>query len=117
MPRLRIIVLDQLPQPGSVYRVALWADVPAGRQSFYASPTRVSAWTAALAADNTALQNGSVTERVEVYNAAPGKNLAAIKLDLQSLWTTFQAAITAFNPWSHFSTTWDGTTWVDAGAT
>jgi len=117
MPSKRVIVLDQLPQPGNIFRVALWADVPAARQSFYANPDLKSAWSGAQAADNTALQNGSVTERVEIYNAAAGKTLAQIKTDLQNLWTAFQSYVNSYNPWSRYGTFMDNTnTWTDAGA-
>lgn len=118
MARLSIIILDR-PEPlnPNVYRYALWADVPVARQPFYAAlagPTAISAWKDALAADNTALQNGSVVEKVDTIQVPPAANLAEIRVFLQGRWTDFQALITANNPWQRYGTTatFNGTTWA-----
>lgn len=120
MPRLRIIVLDS---PGSdqaartSFRLALWADVPAARQPFYAAAAGAnaqSAWIGALPADNTALQNGSVTERVVILNPDGTRTLAQVQSDAIAAATAFQTEINAFNKWPRYGTTWDGTTWVVA---
>lgn len=112
MPRLRVIILDQPDGDPSNYNYALWADVPAARQSFYANPSAVSAWKGALAADNTALQNGSVIELVTSQRVPPGSSLAQIETFLQNRWQDYQTFITNYNAWSHYGSTWDGTTWT-----
>lgn len=112
MPRLRVIVLDQPSDDSSAYRFALWADVPAARQTFYANPKATSGWTGATAADITALQNGSVVEYVSTQKIPTGATLAQVEGWLQTAWTDFQAKITNYNPWIHYGSTWDGTTWT-----
>ena len=119
MPRLNLIILDR-PEPDNpnVYRYVLWADVPAARQPFYAvlaGPTFASAWKDAIAADNTALQNGSVVEKVDTIQVPSHATLGQIRVFLQDKWAEYQAAITASNPWQRYGTTWDGTTWTAGG--
>lgn len=111
MPRLRVIVLDQDQNDLNNYRYALWADVPVGRQTFYANPSAKSAWTGATTTDNTNLQNGSVVEQVSTQRVPSGSTLAQIEAFLQTQATNYQTFITNFNPWSHYGSTWDGTTW------
>jgi hypothetical protein len=91
----------------------MWADVPSSRQTFYADPTatRKSQWSGATAADNTNLQNGSVTELVITQRVPPGTNISQIETFLQNQWTNFQNDVTNNNPWVHYGSTWDGTTW------
>ena len=119
MARLNIIILDRSdPTNPNVYRYVFWADVPSARQPFYAAlagPTAVSAWKDALAADNTALQNGSVVEKVDTIQVPSHATLAQIRVFLQDKWAEYQAAITARNPWQRYGTTWDGTTWTAGG--
>ena len=119
MPRLSVIILDR-PEPTNqrVYRYVLWADVPVARRPFYAAlagPTAVSAWKDALAADNTALQSGSVVEKVDTIQVPASATLAEIRSFLQARWTDFQASITTINPWQRYGTAWDGTTWTAGG--
>jgi hypothetical protein len=111
MPRLRVIILDQDPNIPGDYRFLMWADVPSARQSFYASPGAVSAWAGATAADNTALQNGSMTERLTSQRIPSGVGIAQIEAFLQSQWNAFQTSVANSNPWLHYGSTWDGTTW------
>ena len=115
MPRLRIIILDRDRENAAQFRYALWADVPAARQVFYARPGAVSDWKNALAADNTNLANGIVAERVDVISRQPGGTLSQVQADLVTAWTTFQADVNTVNPWVRYGTTWDGTTWVLGG--
>ena len=119
MPRLSIIILDR-PEPTNqqVYRYVLWADAPVARQPFYATlagPTFASAWRDALAADNAALQNGSVVEKVDTIQVSTAATLADIRAFLQARWTDFQASIMTINPWQRYGTTWDGTAWTAGG--
>lgn len=118
--RLRVIVLDQVQNDGeaTVFRVALWADVPAGRQTFYATlcGTCVSAWKDATGTDNTNLQSGSVVEKVYLQRVQKGTGIAAVELIVQAAWSDYQASITANNPWVRYGTQWDGTTWTLGGA-
>ena len=119
--RLRAIFLDK-PDPYNnfTFNVALWADVPAGRQSFYAAiwgPTRNSAWLGALAADNTALQNGSVVERVEMIQGQQGWTRAQLQTEAGTRWQRYQDYINSNNPWVFYGTQLDPSgTWTNSGA-
>ena len=111
MPRLKIIILET--EPGKV-SYAFWADVPAARQRFYADASKVSVWKDAVAADNTALQNGSVVELVSSYPFEEGAGAARIRNALLDLHTKYQAEINAHNPWSRYGTTYDAA-WTAGG--
>jgi len=111
MARFRVIVLEQPKDNSSSYRYVLWADVPVARQSFYANPGASSVWSGATAADIAAIQNGSVVEYVDSQSVPIGATLTQIETFLQNRWTQFQDYITNFNPWIHYGSTWDGTTW------
>jgi hypothetical protein len=117
MPRLRVIFLAGMPDDPNTWQAAMWADVPASRQSFYAHPNPTggtpyaSAWSGATAADNANLQNGSVVERVITQRVPPGTNISQVETFLQNQWQTFQNDVNNNNPWVHYGSTWDGTTW------
>lgn len=113
MPRLRVIILER--EDARTFQYALWADVPAARQSFYANANKVSAWNGALPTDNTALQNGSVVERVDKFVVPSGTTLAVVQTLLQTQWQEFQDRITALNPWVRYGSTWDGAVWTAGG--
>ena len=112
MPRLRIILLDQPQGNPSSYNVVFWADVPAARQTYYANANATSAWKGAQAADNTALQNGSVVEYVQTHVFPAATAWPPIQSYLQTQWQNFQNNITNYDPWSHYGSTWDGASWV-----
>jgi len=109
MPRLNIIILEKHTDD---FSCAMWADVPAARQSRYADQNKVSAWSGALAADNTNLKNGVVAERVTTQRTPSGASVAQIQAFLQDQWTAYQAEINNYNPWVRYGSTWDGTTWT-----
>jgi hypothetical protein len=118
MPRLTAIALDQ-PNPTAngvvILNVALWADVPAARQRFYAAawgPSRVSAWLDATAQDNANLQNGSVVERVIQLQTAPGTPISSLEPLAVAEAQNFQASITSTNPWAVYGSSYDGTAWT-----
>jgi hypothetical protein len=112
MPRLNVIVLSQTLEDLNTYNVALWADVPVARQTFYANPNAKSAWDGATTTDNTNLQNGSVIERVITQRLTPGTSRAQFEAFLQTAWQNFQNQVTNVNPWSVYGSNWDGTTWT-----
>lgn len=112
MARLRIIILEK---HGDKLHYAMWADVPAARQSFYADANKVSVWKGALSADNTALQSGMIVEKTSSYDFEPGAGLARIRVELQGAADRFQSEINAHNPWIRYGTVWDGATWANGG--
>jgi hypothetical protein len=114
MPRLRAIVLDS-PDASTAranFRIALWFDVPAARQKFYAGKKPLgSIWIDALTADNTAITTGAVVEEVINYQPDTAKSAGAMEAEVAGIWTARQAAITAYNVWPNYGSTWDGTVW------
>lgn len=117
----RIIILEDL-RPGSadgasVYRYALWLDVPLARQTFYANGSATSAvnkgLNAASAAELSAIQSGAILEIVEQIDVR-GLTLAQIQSALVSRFNTVQAFVNGAgaNSWDHYGTVWDGTVWT-----
>lgn len=112
MPRLRAILLEVR---GGNLDFVMWADVPAGRERFYAGPME-SAWHNALPADNAELQAGRVVERVRrLALNNPPLTRAQIKTEIQKLWTRFQDEITNGDDFRVYGTAWDGASWIDGG--
>jgi hypothetical protein len=111
MPRLNVIILSQTLEDLSTYHIALWADVPVARQTFYANAAAKSVWDGATTTDNTNLQNGSVVETVITQRLPPGTPRAQFEALLQTAWQDYQNRITNVNPWSIYGSTWDGSTW------
>jgi hypothetical protein len=110
MPRLNVIFLAATSDGD--WQAALWADVPASRQTFYADPSAKSVWSGATTTDNTNLQTGVMVEKVITQRVPPGTGIPAIEQFLQNQWTAYQASVNSFNPWVHYGSTWDGTTWT-----
>lgn len=114
--RFRIVILDkpEVNNPNR-YRYLFWADVPTARQPFFARAGAVSTWKDAIAADNTALQNGSVVERVDTIDVPQSATVAQIQTFLETRWVDFQNTVTNINLWTQYGRTWNGTTWVAGG--
>src|SRR5215831_18142536 len=112
MPRLNVIILDQIGDDINTFRVALWMDVPLARQVRYAVAGAKSIWTNATTADNTAIASGAVVEKVVTQRVPGGASLPQREQFLQDLWTSYQNQINSYNPWQRSDSTWDGTTWV-----
>lgn len=109
MPSKRAIMLDVA---GQVVRVALWADVPAARQSNYATAA-VSAWVGAAADENTAIQSGVVAEKI-VFVPTDG-GVPTMQKVIQDLWQYWQNDVNSINAWKYQGTVWDGTLWNTKG--
>jgi hypothetical protein len=114
--RFRIIILERLTPGTFNVRFVLWADVPANHQAFYANAEAKSAWPGADAGDTAALASGAVLERVDTLAMDTAASNAAVRQSLQERWTLFQAGVNADTTHSFYGSTWDGTTWVPAGA-
>lgn len=109
----KIIILDSNPiLPGEIaFRYAMWADVPAARQTRYADPTLTSQVTGITAAELTALRNGTVVEKVEEARFGT-TTVANVQALLITRYNTYQAEIAADNRWQRYGTNWDGTSWA-----
>lgn len=103
MPAKRIIICDKTS--AGAYRYVLWADVPAGNQTAYRSPTKASAYENITAAELQAIRDGLVAERVGSYSS-PGESVTAMQTNLQSFWTAFQSEITAETLWAEYGRFW-----------
>lgn len=117
----RIIILDRIPMNGRLaFNYALWADVPAARQPFYANPSAKSAWTGASTQENAAIASGAILESVGAYQDRTPRateTIADVRAALQAAWAAFQDQVTnADVKWSRYGTSWDGTSWTAAGA-
>ena len=109
----KIIVLDQTGLPSdSNYTVAFWLSVPAARQLFYANAAATSHVVGAQAAEISAIQAGQIMERIVSVPYIKGTSLGAIQADLVSRYNAAQTELNNDNPWNHYGTTWDGTTWT-----
>src|SRR3972149_6495167 len=101
MPRLNVIVLERDRENPNLYTYLLWADVPVARQPFYAlawGPTRLSAWTDALAADNTNLQSGAIVEAT-LFVRSPQTGTPAAQYNLALIYVQGKGRrITTINP-------------------
>ena len=113
MPAKRIILCGRVPfQPKTIYRYALWADVPAGNQTAYINPQATSVYTAISATELDALRSGAVVERAGTIPASAGTTLNTIEATLQTHWASFQNEITAETTWNDYGRYWNGTAWT-----
>lgn len=119
----QIIILEDLnpgrgPNEPLIYRYALWLSVPSARQTFFANASATSAVALgpnkATATELTAIQSGAIKEVVDTINISPGTTLAQIEATLQAVFTAAQALLnsSAANPFDHYGTEWDGTSWT-----
>lgn len=116
MARL-IIILDKQDAGGDIgFKVAFWASVPAARQTFLVDATRKSAVVGLSAAELTAIQNGSVLEKVDSFRFPAGTTITQVQAALLVAYNAFQSDVTNLNPWQRYGTFWDGTTWTVGGA-
>ena len=109
----KIIILESNPVTAGeiAFRYAMWADVPAARQSRYADATLTSQVVGATAGELTALRNGSVVEKVEEARFG-ASTVPAVQALLINRFNAYQTEITAKNPWQRYGTSWDGSSWT-----
>jgi hypothetical protein len=113
----KIIVLERMQAPPGVvaFRYALWADVPATRQNFYANADAKSAYKDASTFELQALQAGQVAERVGEGRWPQGTTVTQIKAFLVSAFNDWQSEVNGRNDWDRYGTFFDGAAWTDAG--
>jgi len=118
MARQIIILENQIPGRGATdpisYRYAFWLSVPTARQPFVANATAASNVKDATAGELSAIQSGAIKELVGVFSAAPGTTIGQLESYLAAQFAAAQSAFNSSsqNPWDHYGTTWDGTTWT-----
>lgn len=122
----RKVIITKREQTGAagsfVFNYALWADVPAARQRFYANPNAGSVVIAEAsagdggitAAELAAIRSGAVRERA---GSGTWVNYAAAKPDLQQAQADWQNEVSGnapfVNEWNRYGSSFDGTSWTD----
>ena len=91
-----------------------WADVPVARASFYANVGFTSAVKGIASGDLTAIQAGTVVEKLDTLQVDKGTTIPQLQTILEAKWNDYQTMVTAFNPWNRYGTYWDGT-WHASG--
>jgi hypothetical protein len=108
----KIIIQERVNEPSDFsFRFVLWATVPAARQSQYADATKVSVVKDITAGELTSFRSGEFLEKQETAHYLAGTPIATIQADLIARFNTYQAQVTASNPWRFYGTSWDGTSW------
>jgi hypothetical protein len=91
----RVVVVKQATNGAQVcYTLANWFAITTGQQA----QTAGSIWTGASAAENTAIQNGSVLEEISTQCFAVGQDVTTIKAALVQSWTVRQSQINGIGP-------------------
>ena len=112
MPDKKVIILERL-EDGRSFRYALWADVPAARQSFYREAGKKSQWTGASLVENAAIEAGQVIEKVDVISREGAA--VDIQRELLTRWQEFQQEVNRRNPWVRYGVFCDGVVWTGGG--
>lgn len=108
----KIIIQERVNEPSDFnFKYVLWAVVPVSRQSTYADPLKTSLVKDITAQELSDFRAGVFVEKQETANYIAGTPIAAIQADLINRFNTFQAQVTASNPWKYYGTSWDGTSW------
>lgn len=125
---LRIVILGvrvRAPlaanDPGHISgRIALWVNVPAGCEKFYADPTATSAYLDISADQLAALREGRIAERVETGDfdlivAGAARTLESLRPYLEEAWQAFQNEVDD-HEWHKYGTSWDDqAVWAETG--
>jgi len=111
----RIIILEKAGGGFTSFKYVFWVDVPATRQSFYANPSKVSAYSLASSSELALLQVGSVTEVVDTITLTEGATVANVQSSLIIQWQNVQDSVNSSNPWNRYGTFWDGISWTIGG--
>src|SRR6185437_3509073 len=91
----QIIVLGESQNGTTVtIQAAFWYPITAGALA----QTKGSVWTGASAAENTAIQNGSVLEEVQNFTFPVGATPTTIKDVLNKAWTQRNTALAGIGP-------------------
>lgn len=108
----KIIIQDRINEPSDFsFRYVLWASVPTERQPFYADPLKTSVVKDITTQELADIKDGKVLEKQESAEYVAGTPIASIQIDLIKRYNTYQAQVTATNPWKYYGTSWDGSTW------
>lgn len=117
MAAKQIIVLTQQASESIVtYNVLFWLPVTSGIRT----QTTGSSWVpngtsaGAAAAENTAIQNGTVLEEAHSYQFAVGTPAATIEATLQQYWANRNTQINGIGQNKFYGFFWDGVAWSNS---
>ena len=114
MATKQIIVLDQSSSELSVsYRVAFWYPITLNAVTQTAGSVWVASGTSlgASAAENTAIQTGTIREEVQNFSFPVGTPVSAIEAVLQQAWAKRNAQIAGQGANQFYGNFWDGVSW------
>ena len=117
MATLQVIVLNAYQDALNInVTAAFWFPITSGARPLLNNVT--SAWTAsspsvgASAAQNTAIQNGTILEEVRNFSFPLGTTTNSMQAALQQYWTNRNKEVAALGGNQYYGYTWDGTVWV-----
>lgn len=103
-----IIALSTTPNGSTIIlQVAFWYSITSGAVS---RPTLTSQWTGASTAENTAIQNGTVIEEVEVFSFPLNATATTIKDVLNKRWTVRNGELNGQGPNIYYGIFFDSVT-------
>jgi hypothetical protein len=113
----RIIVLTQSSNETEInYSGLFWIPVTSGIRT----QTSGSSWVAngssvgASTAENTAIQNGTISEVGWNFSFPVGTPVATIEVFLQQAWANKDVQINGIGPNQFYGSWWDGTSWASS---
>jgi hypothetical protein len=113
----QIIVLTQQTSESVVnYNVLFWFPVTSGIRTQTAGSSWVANGTSAgaSAAENTAIQNGTVLEEPHSFAFPVSTPVATIEATLQQAWANRNVQVNAIGQNKFYGFFWDGTTWSNS---
>jgi hypothetical protein len=90
--------------------LVFWYPITSGQ----AATSGVSAWPKASAAENTAIQNGSILEEVTSFSFPVGTPVANIEAFLLQYWTNRNAQIGGIGPGLYQNYGYTGSAWTNS---
>ena len=100
----QIIILDEVSNGTNVsVNTAFWYPIASGLRV----QTNGSIWSGASAAENLAIQTGTVREEIQSFTFAIGTPAATIKSVFLQVWTARNAQINGIGPNQHFGIFYD----------
>jgi hypothetical protein len=88
--------------------MVFWYPITSGQLAI----TGTSAWANASAAENTAIQNGSILEEVQSFSFPVGLNFTYVQFYLLQYWTNRNADLGGVGPGLYENAGYNGSAWV-----
>lgn len=113
----RVIVLTQSSSETEItYNGLFWIPVTSGIRTQTAGSLWVANGTSlgAAAAENTAIQNGTILEVPWSFQFPVGTPAATIEITLQQAWTNKNAQVNAVGPNQFYGFFYDGVAWANS---